>query len=568
MKIHCDDKTIDAVLGEGYFRIPRFQRPYSWDRDNVEEFWNDTVEEPGSDYFIGSMVVFEGKDCLGIVDGQQRLTTITMVLCAARDALRKAGLDELARGVQTKIERPDIQNKPRFILQSETSSPFLQETIQSWDGPDVAQAKVGREEGRLQEAFELVGAKVMQTVETAQGGTSLSGAKRAHAVARTLERIRDRMLALRVIFIRIDDEDDAYVIFETMNTRGKDLRVSDLVKNYLTRLIRAKHAEVDLAKDAWGEVVQTIEGSGADLSVDSFLHHLWLSRYQYTTVQTLFKKLKKRVTKPEAKGFLDSLVHDAATYRAIQAPKFRQWTRAERPIRESLDALNLFRVRQDLPMLLSVMREYGLGHLRPKHVARILGAIEHFHFLFTAVASQRSSGGISLMYALHARDLFDASTLDDKVQVLEALVKKLRDRRPVYPEFEARFVEIAYSSSNTTQKKLVQYILAKRDRHFASGPPLDYDAMTIEHLAPESPKTGPKLPKSDVERIGNLILVGGKLNSEDLRNKGFAEKKPLLLTAGVWVDDTVREAPTWEGTQIEERSKALARLAYDKVWRI
>jgi len=74
MKISCIDKEIREILQTAYYRVPRFRRPYSWDRENVEEFWNDSIVNSEGDCFIGSIVVFKMKDPVkGIVDGQQRL---------------------------------------------------------------------------------------------------------------------------------------------------------------------------------------------------------------------------------------------------------------------------------------------------------------------------------------------------------------------------------------------------------------------------------------------------------------------------------------------------------------
>ena len=121
MKIDSDDKEISEILGSGYYQIPRFQRPYSWEPEHIEEFWSDIVVDSETDYFIGSMGVFSDKDGLiSIVDGQQRLTTITMILCAVRDALKEESFPNLARGVHSRIERSDINNEPQFVLQTET----------------------------------------------------------------------------------------------------------------------------------------------------------------------------------------------------------------------------------------------------------------------------------------------------------------------------------------------------------------------------------------------------------------------------------------------------------------
>lgn len=106
MKIESQDRTVDELLNAAYFKVPRFQRPYSWERAEVEDFWNDTIADADGEYFIGSIVLFShSQGILGIVDGQQRLTTITMLLCALRDAFAHEQLDGLARGIHRLIER-------------------------------------------------------------------------------------------------------------------------------------------------------------------------------------------------------------------------------------------------------------------------------------------------------------------------------------------------------------------------------------------------------------------------------------------------------------------------------
>ncbi len=75
----------------------------------------------------------------------------------------------------------------------------------------------------------------------------------------------------------------------------------------------------------------------------------------------------------------------------------------------------MFRVKQPLPILLSIMHEYRVKNLKKKYVENILKTIENFHFSFTAVTSQRSSGGIAQMYALHARELITANNIQDKL---------------------------------------------------------------------------------------------------------------------------------------------------------
>lgn len=141
MDIKPVDQTVKTLLEPFFYRIPRFQRPYSWDRENVADFWNDAVASQDPDYFIGSFVVYRqnpATDTLLIVDGQQRITTITLLLAALRTTLHVDGNEDLARGIQLLIERPNLNNERQYVLQSESPYPYLQEYIQKLTSEDDA----------------------------------------------------------------------------------------------------------------------------------------------------------------------------------------------------------------------------------------------------------------------------------------------------------------------------------------------------------------------------------------------------------------------------------------------
>jgi hypothetical protein len=389
--------------------------------------------------------------------------------------------------------------------------------------------------------------------------------RRKELVRKKLTDIRDRLLRLKLIFVELDNEDDAYLIFETLNTRGKDLTASDLVKSHITRLLKPTNKGVDRAGDRWNKLVDILEGSEEDLRLNSFLHHLWLSEHEYTTEKKLFKAIRGAVKKENANDFLLTLGAEAVTYREIHETSYRTWKKSELDIKASLDALGVFRIKQQLPMIMAVMRDFKSSKLKQAHVEDILRAIENFHFIFTAVTSQRSSGGISFMYALHARQLLAATDPAAKLRCLNELKKKLRDRKPSFQEFEANFQGIVYTSSFTKQKKLVQYILAKTDRTQSAGVHIDYERMTIEHLAPENPKGS--VTAKWVGHLGNLIFVDGETNNK-LANRDFATKLRVLKKTSVYLDEEIRKCSSWSDKEIEERTKTLAKLAYDNVWKL
>jgi uncharacterized protein with ParB-like and HNH nuclease domain len=156
MELTTTARSLRDVLKAHFFFIPRFQRPYSWGRDQVQELWEDAIQEASGEYFIGSMVVYKyGEDTRAVIDGQQRLTTLMMLLCALRDAADEHGLKSLANGTQGFIERSDENDNDRFVLKTETSYPYLQDRVLSRDEPQL-KPKAGREERSIKQAFDRV----------------------------------------------------------------------------------------------------------------------------------------------------------------------------------------------------------------------------------------------------------------------------------------------------------------------------------------------------------------------------------------------------------------------------
>lgn len=153
MKIESRDQSVGALLNSGYFVIPRFQRPYSWDDENIAEFWTDTIVNSSNEYFIGSMVMYTiGDRKFGVVDGQQRLTTIMILLSAVRNALEKMNLKDQANGLHKLIERENIDNKREFVLQTESSHPYFQANVLSRESAQL-EATIRSEEERIKRAF-------------------------------------------------------------------------------------------------------------------------------------------------------------------------------------------------------------------------------------------------------------------------------------------------------------------------------------------------------------------------------------------------------------------------------
>jgi len=192
--------------------------------------------------------------------------------------------------------------------------------------------------------------------------------------------------------------------------------------------------------------------------------------------------------------------------------------------------------------------------------------MENFHVQFTGVTSQRTGGGTAFMYALSARQLLEVSSKDDKSSVLSEFVTKLRERVPSYEEFEAAFGEIWFTEEDTRQRPLVRYLLRRIDQYRRKGTPVDYDLMTVEHIAPQSDGAGQTVQDA-AGIVGNLLFVPEALNKK-LKNKSFKDKMEILRDSDVPLDSSLKTANKWDEAAIKERTKNLAKLCYEDIFKV
>ena len=564
MKIESTDLSVENLLKGSFFVIPRFQRPYSWEEDNIDDFWNDIAGTNVPEYFIGSMVVYKlSKNTLGVVDGQQRLTTIMILLCSLRDAFSQLEQHDKALGLQGFVERTNRDNRTIFVLQTESSFPFFQETILKYGESQLHDAP-GKEEDALAKASDIFRKNISNKLNSIDGDSTIKKSKKLQSKLAWLTKLRDAILELNIILVTLDSENDAYLIFETLNTRGKDLALSDLVRNLFTRLLKPT-GDVDHAKIKWDTVLETIANSSEDLEPDNFIVHSWQSRFSAVTKAKAYQNIGDVINIETAMQHLDDFIFDAECYRRIFEPSFA-WDRNESEVRRSLEAYRLFKLIQPTPAILALVRAYKMKNIRLSKLKKTLAAIENFHFGFTAVTSSRSSGGISGMYSSFGRRLFEASSPNQASQEIRALISKLRERVPAANEFDAAFEQIIYTRTATTHRLLVRYILlrlTKLERLPFTGASED---LTIEHLVPQE-SIGDVWPIETVGQIGNLMLVDGDTN-ENLSTKSFSEKRKILEKNGYRLPEEFRRASKLTAKAIERRTKNIAQKAREEIWKV
>jgi hypothetical protein len=383
------------------------------------------------------------------------------------------------------------------------------------------------------------------------------------AAARQLKILRDKILALKVIWVQLDNEDDAYVIFETLNSRGKDLEPIDLLKNLLLSAVTKENGDLDTAKLRWNSMREKLEVGLA--SPNKYLLHWWLARGVYTAERRLYRTIKSSFDRTEASAqeMLADLEEKSSTYVGIVAPSRANWKHHEKLARSSLEALNIFNVSQPRPFLLALLTAYNAGLVKYKRVRTALRSIESYHFITNAVVGVSSTGGVSKMYASHAVSLTKSANGEAANAAISALLAKLNDseRKPSRDQFIAAFVQnLRFSEDETKDKRLVQYVLRELHEFLVVGVPTDHSKCNIEHLHPHS--SGDPWSAS----IGNLLWVDEELN-QLLGTLPFAGKQKLLASrAGVLDVADIITAEEWGSKEVEERARRLAKIGYDKVW--
>lgn len=561
MKIQCIERDIRQILESGTYIIPRFQRPFSWEKDHIEEFWKDTTSDVKKDYFIGAFVTYNISNAsYGVVDGQQRLTTITIALCAIRDKYKELGFDAPAKGVNRLIVTRDLDDKSQFVLKTETSYPYFQSQIQSLEKEhDIIE--IGSEERALSDAYELLSKYVAAGVLAIQA-QGKDAAKTKLAIKKWLDQIRDKLLSLKVISITLDNQDDAYLIFETLNTRGKDLTASDLAKNHILRLLPAKGKDLDRAKDHWRDIQRNLEETKKVIETTTFLHHHWLSKYPFTTEKLLFKAIKEQVNKENVKGVIEELKTDSVLYRGISEPEsLNLWNKGNKDVQDSLlcisDVLNITIAN---PLLLTVLRQFKAKNLKDGQVREIFGLVEKYHYLYTTISALPSSGGVTQMYAVHAREIANAASPNEMGICINSFKSKIKSKVPPRDTFITKFKLLSYS--NTRQRDVIRYTLWKIYKSMFPAVDIDRGSLSIEHLAAQA------AGGVSVHSIGNLLAVPTKYNGEVLGDKSFTQKRQLLTDHGYALEAFIKNSQVWTAAEIEQRSSDLAAYAYDTAWAI
>lgn len=577
MELHAYTRTISELLSVNRkYVVPRFQREYSWVKEQINELWYDVISNvkieqdftyTNNEYFIGSLVLVgdeTGRE-MQIVDGQQRLTTLTIFLSVLCECFKSNNQADLAEALfENYIEGRDDDGRKFFKLINETPKPFFQKNIQHINKTD--EAPETQEEKNLLSAYKEISS--LASREKLGKHFSLD-IKNDEQYASLLKAIRDQVLRfLKIIFITVNDEDEAYTIFETLNARGMNLSFVDLIKNKLFKALSDPHPNDD-AKDNWKAIRSILMQRNGVGTIETFMRHWWVSKYAYVSNENLYKSFigKWRKGDIDPTAFITELKQDAELYVKLSSPVEGDFPQMEdKPIFHSLNAIRLFGITQCRPFLLALLKAKRQGKLRHRDLINALQVVENFHFVFNAVCSLRPSG-IEGAYSKAARLINSPdATKATNGATIEQLCTLLRNRKPESTVFNESFRDIVFTDDNPKQKKLVQYIISKFEMRRHNGGEYRPNSISLEHVLPQSSGDN-----KEIGMIGNIIPLSKELN-EQAGNKPLSEKIAIYERSEFrMVEEFLNELRNrcgglWDESAIINNTDRLADEAYRTIW--
>jgi uncharacterized protein with ParB-like and HNH nuclease domain len=520
MEMNAVAKTVHAVFSpNNKYIVPRYQREYSWETSDIDDFWSDIVQqikcEAGvpkySEYFIGC-VVFVGEDSkpdFTIVDGQQRMTTLTLLMKLIANKLRALGDQKAADALyQNVIEGKDNDGNEYFKLDSESPKPYLQNELLS-PSPEKFSEPSTEEEKRLGKANDRLKKKIDDFEIEGMSGLE------------AIKTLRTQVLNhLKFIVVTAKDEDDASTIFETLNARGISLTSVDLIKNWVFKNNQKTHPN-DNAKDLWKEVRTKVTGI-PNLDMETFFLHFWNSKYGSSAADNLYKNFQKCIKDgriADSLSFLIELRDAAQRYHKIADPKSAKWgNQKEQLVRESFEFINQYKVKQPNPFFLSLIENRDNKNVGETLFIKAVKSIELFHFIFSHLCSSRGSG-LGNSYSSSARNLYSCKTKAQAEKVINELLNTLEIKLPKKAMIDEKLSELTLLGKNDKDKRKIQMVFAKIEHYLHTTNELTIQSFSIEHIQDESSGMG------WVGCLGNLLPLDEKLNNEIGSGKTFLDKK-------------------------------------------
>ncbi|GAA9493565.1 DUF262 and DUF1524 domain-containing protein [Helicobacter pylori] len=537
------------------FVIPIYQRLYSWEKEQCEQLWDDIIKIGGNDkangHFIGSILyVLDGNtpsSPLLIIDGQQRLTTITLLLIALRDYLNDENdEDEFLE----KFSRSKIQN--RYLTNSDKKGDKKFRLILSESDKDTLLSLIDKDKRKPSEPS----SKIVENFKLFEEWVSNTD---------KLETIFKGLEKLMIVWIALDKEkDDPQLIFESMNSKGIELTQTDLIRNYIVMETEAEKQEGFYNK-YWRAMEEDFKQD--EKLFDRFVrHYLTIKTRDIPNLNKVYEAFKGYQQKEgiEIEDLLKDLQKYCGYFCQIAFKKEAD-KKADKDLNKALSFLVDLDMDVVYPLLLELYSDYSNGVLSKQDFIPIIALIESY---LVRIAVRGSTNGLNKLFASFAKHI-------QKDEYFESLKEhfgllKGGQRFPNDDEFRNLFITIEFYKKF---KKKTKCFLERLEK-FDTKEPVDTQKCNIEHIMPQKLTEEWKKDLGEnfkaihdkyLHTIGDLTLTG--YNSE-YSNKSLQEKRDMengFKNSPLRLNQGLRDLESFGEEEIKKRANDLADLAL-KIW--
>lgn len=553
---------------ESQAHVPEYQREFSWEKAQLEPFWEDLVSpQSPNGRFAGTFLLMEADETGSqeIVDGQQRATVATLLLAALRQVAVENKHLAIAKQIQRldiQIEDPDTGELGKFRLRpSRSCLRYVEQTIQSH--PPIELEPGTREEKRIAKAFSYF----QRQIES-----SIKGLTREDALD-VLKGIRAKTRDLRFVRITVYKPELKFEIFESVNARGLNLSPADLIKNYLISKNPTKQASI---ADEWQEAALTAEEFGMPMT-DVIRYH-WNGTHKFVSVKALFDAIKGTATTPERTLALLSSIQEAVlclqilqcgTVEELRSG-FQGNKKHGKSFQQSVELLRQLGTKQHLALFLALFRHREL--LPAGLVAQAADLVVRFSVAHFGLC-QGPGNRVERFFSKSARGIAKAVEEENpkkrntKAQsALQSVISGLNERWPADTQVIEALSQLQYEPDRRT-KSLLRTIFATLEFSRPGGGEanMDWSVLNIEHIQPQNPIDPSEIPEFQevVHSLGNLTLLFERTNQQ-LGNKVPSDKAVLLKKSvlGITreVGDLIQEKG-WTPYVISERTESFVSEA-------
>lgn len=503
---------------------------------------------------MGAVVLQKvGEKQFLVIDGQQRFTTLSLIALATIKKIQDlidAGVEpqdnaerinELRRGFLGQKDPASLHYSSKLFL-NQNNDPFYQRNLLQLISPQNERTLIDSDR-LLWLGYDFFYKKI--------------GVHFPNATGAELATFLSKSIGDKTIFIKIEVEDQlsAYALFETLNYRGVDLTVTDLLKNYLFSLITP--SDLRIAKEIWKKIATSV---GIE-KFPVFLRHFWISRKSLVRQEQLFKTIRTEIKSNNLVfDLLNSLDAYSEIYIALQDPYSVYW-QGNRDRIKRIRELKLFGVKQQLPLLMVAKEKFS-----DQEFDRTLKVISVISFRYNVIGS-RQANRMQELYNAVSQKIFSNTTVTAQGVFHDLMELYISD-----VEFRNNFSTLELYSYGRS-KKLTSYILFELENNMMQGRDRDYelDPATIEHILPENAGAGwdqefsQSIEQNYIYILGNYTIIEDHLN-RDCKTLPFDQKKPFYERSQYELTRAINYNE-WNPTILDTRQNDLARRA-TSIWRI